>query len=216
MLLPCDAGRQLQLGAELTQGRSVVRHFIIALALSAGVAAAEAAESLRGYSLLAPAFQQKVPSVISELRFGATAQDPTGPESGSANLTAEILSTRVFSVADPILNNFIPRFHLGGSANINGDTSFAYAGLTWTYGITPLIFIEGSFGGAVHNGETDPVDSQHNALGCTALFRESASLGIKVTEDWNLMTTVEHLSNAGLCSNNRGLTNWGLRVAYTF
>ena len=30
------------------------------------------------------------------------------------------------------------------------------------------------------------------------------------------MATVEHLSNAGLCANNRGLTNVGLRVGYTF
>jgi hypothetical protein len=194
----------------------VARHFIIAVALSARAAAAEAADSPRGYPLPPPAFQQKVSSIISELRFGATAQDPVGPESGSANLTVEILSARAISVADPILSIFVPRFHLGGSANINGDTSFAYAGLTWTYGITPLIFIEGSFGGAVHNGETDPVNSQHNALGCTALFRESASVGVKVADNLNVMTTVEHLSNAGLCSNNRGLTNWGLRMAYTF
>jgi hypothetical protein len=30
------------------------------------------------------------------------------------------------------------------------------------------------------------------------------------------MATVEHMSNAGLCSQNRGLTNVGVRLGYTF
>jgi len=154
-------------------------------------------------------------SFISELRLGASAQDPSGPESGSANITGEILSARLFQSADPVANLFIPRVHLGGSANFAGDTSFGYAGFTWTYDITPNIFVEGSLGGAIHNGETEKV-LDRDALGCTALFRESASLGFRLAAGWSLMATVEHLSNAGLCSNNRGLTNVGLRVGYTF
>jgi hypothetical protein len=192
----------------------MARPFIVAVALSAGVAAAKAADFSQGDLVPTPALQ-KVQSVISELRFGATIQDPVEPESGSANLTAETLSTRLVSVADPIVTIVIPPSHVGGSMNMNGDTSFAYAGLTWTCSVTPLIFIEGGFGGAMHDGEIDPVSDQHDALGCRALFRESVSLGVKVTEGWTVMTGVEHLSNAGLCSNNRGLTNWGGRAAYT-
>ena len=30
------------------------------------------------------------------------------------------------------------------------------------------------------------------------------------------MGTVEHMSNAGLCDRNRGLTNFGARVGYAF
>ncbi len=30
------------------------------------------------------------------------------------------------------------------------------------------------------------------------------------------MATVEHMSNAGLCANNRGLTNYGGKIGYTF
>jgi hypothetical protein len=82
--------------------------------------------------------------------------------------------------------------------------------------VTPSVFVEGSFGGAVHDGENNPVERHRNALGCTVLFRESGSLGIRVTKDWSVMATVEHLSNAGLCSNNRGLTNVGVRVGYSF
>jgi hypothetical protein len=30
------------------------------------------------------------------------------------------------------------------------------------------------------------------------------------------MATVEHMSNAGLCDRNRGITNEGLKVGYSF
>jgi lipid A 3-O-deacylase len=163
-----------------------------------------------------PVLARSSPTFVSEVRLGASAQDPSGPESGSANLTGEILSVRPLTVADPILSLLIPRVHLGGSLNLDGRTSFGYAGLTWTLDVTPSVFVEGSFGGAVHDGENNPVERHRNALGCTVLFRESGSLGIRVTKDWSVMATVEHLSNAGLCSNNRGLTNVGVRVGYSF
>jgi hypothetical protein len=111
----------------------------------------------------------------------------------------------------------VPRPHIGGSLNFDDKTSFAYAGLTWTVDITPRFFIEGSFGGAIHNGSTGrvvPVD--RNALGCSPLFRESGSVGVRLSANWSVMATVEHLSNAGLCSQNRGLTNIGARLGYTF
>ncbi|WP_114945506.1 acyloxyacyl hydrolase [Microvirga calopogonii] len=163
-----------------------------------------------------PALATASPAFVSELRFGASAQDPTGPESDTANLTGEVLSVRPWTAADPALNFLIPRFHLGGSINLSGRTSFGYAGLTWTYDITPIVFVEATIGGAVHNGENDPVSPNREALGCTALFRESGSVGVRLTTNWSLMATVEHLSNGGLCSNNRGLTNVGVRVGYTF
>lgn len=161
-------------------------------------------------------------SFISELRFGLSAQDPWGPEgrNGSANLTGEILFAKPFTTSDLFTSYFIPRPHIGGSLNFNDHTSFAYTGLTWTVDVTSNIFVEGSLGGAIHNGDTHsdmafvPVDSQ--ALGCSPLFRESGSVGVRLSANWNLMATLEHLSNAGLCSQNRGLTNVGARVGYSF
>ena len=102
--------------------------------------------------------------------------------------------------------------------NFNGRTSFAYAGLTWTVDVTPSVFVEGSLGGAVHNGKRDVYDSfsDRQALGCSPLFRESGSVGVRLSANWNLLATVEHLSNAGACSENRGLTNIGARVGYSF
>ncbi len=193
--------------------RRLLPAIIAVLAAGTGVHAADIGPQ-SAHSL--PVLAASPPTFVSEIRLGGSAQDPTGPESGSANITGEILSVRPFTATDPVLNLFIPRFHLGGSLNLEGRTSFGYAGLTWTFDVTQSIFVEASFGGAVHNGETDPVSPHWNALGCRALFRESGSVGMRLTSNWSVMATVEHLSNAGLCSNNRGLTNVGLRVGYSF
>jgi hypothetical protein len=160
------------------------------------------------------------PSFLSEMRFGFAAQDPWGSDEqdGSANLTGEILFAKPFTASDLFTSYFIPRPHVGGSLNLDGDTSFAYAGLSWTVDITPSLFVEGSLGGAIHNGKDKPghaLDS-HASLGCSPLFRESGSVGVRLSANWSVIATVEHLSAAGSCSDNRGLTNIGARVGYSF
>jgi lipid A 3-O-deacylase len=156
-------------------------------------------------------------SLLSEIRLGAFAHDPASPEKGSVDLNAELLSAKLWQGADPAWSFLVPRAHIGGTANFNGKTSHAYAGLTWTYDIWRGLFVEASFGGAVHNGETGQrVPRDMNAMGCAVTFRESASLGYRFTHNLSLMASVEHLSNAGLCKQNRGLTNFGLRAGYTF
>jgi len=189
------------------------------LAATLGTNAANAADLGRSAPLPQPvpvpvALQ---PSFISEARFGVFAHDPWSPEKGSANLHAEILFAKPFTPADLFTSYFIPRPHIGGSLNLDGKTSFAFAGFTWTVDITPRFFVEASFGGAIHDGDTGRiVEPGRNALGCSPLFRESASVGFRLTQNWNFMATIEHLSNAGLCSQNRGLTNIGARFGYSF
>jgi lipid A 3-O-deacylase len=154
---------------------------------------------------------------ISELRLGGSVQDPSGPESGSFNATGEVLFVKPLQLENRIADLFIPRLHIGGSVNFEGNTSFAYAGFSWTFDVTQQFFVEATFGGALHNGDTSSIPiPNHNALGCSPLFRESASLGYRITENWSVMGTVEHLSNAGLCDQNRGLTNFGAKVGYRF
>ncbi|WP_457092149.1 acyloxyacyl hydrolase [Microvirga sp. P5_D2] len=157
---------------------------------------------------------------LSEFRFGLSAEDPWGPEgrNGSANLTGEILLAKPFTASDLFTSYFIPRPHIGGSLNVDGNTSFAYTGLTWTLDLTPSVFVEGSLGGAIHNGKKHVTDSfsDRQSLGCSPLFRESGSVGVRLSANWSVMATVEHLSNAGACSDNRGLTNIGARVGYSF
>lgn len=164
---------------------------------------------------LAPVFQSQ--SLISELRLGVFAHDPWSPEKGGADLNAEILFAKPFQSVDPVWSLLIPRPHIGATVNFEGKTSNAYAGFTWSYDITPKIFIEASFGGAVNNGETGFIVPRGRvAMGCNWSFRESASIGYRFAANWSILATVEHFSNAGLCDQNRGLTNVGARLAYTF
>ena len=111
----------------------------------------------------------------------------------------------------------IPRLHLGATINTTGRTSHAYAGLTWAFDLGSSLFVEGSLGGAFNNGAAgDIVPYGRNAMGCHASFREAASVGVRVTRQVSLMGTVEHLSNSGFCDRNRGLTNVGIRLGYSF
>ena len=159
-------------------------------------------------------------SFISEVRVGASAHELEGPEKGTWNINGEVLFAKPFTTADLFTSYFVPRPHVGASINVNGMTSFLYAGLSWTVDIGPAFFVEASLGGAVHNGNTQSnlalVPRDRNALGCSPLFRESASVGYRFTPNWSIMATVEHLSNAGICAQNRGLTNVGVRLGYTF
>ncbi|MEN3930234.1 acyloxyacyl hydrolase [Microvirga sp. W0021] len=167
-----------------------------------------------------PAFtpkDQSAPNIISELRFGGAAHDPSSSEKGSVDINGEVLFAKAFHSDNPLIEFFIPRLHIGGSINTAGKTSYGYAGFTWTYDITKEIFVEASLGAAIHNGDTgDNVKKHHNALGCNTLFREALGLGYRIDEHWSVMATVDHMSNAGFCSQNRGLTNVGAKIGYTF
>jgi lipid A 3-O-deacylase len=154
---------------------------------------------------------------VSEVRLGGFAHDPSSPESGSVDLNGEVLFAKPATSDNPIVNALIPRPHVGATVNFAGKTSQAYAGATWTYDITSRVFAEASFGGSVNNGKTgNVVPAGFNKVGCNGLFRESASLGYRVSEHWSVMGTIEHSSNAGLCAQNRGLTNVGARIGYSF
>ncbi len=158
------------------------------------------------------------PSFISQTRFGMFAQDPWSPEGGSANVHGEILFAKPFTPRDLFASYFVPHPHVGASLNLAGRTSFAFAGLTWNVDVTPDIFVEASLGGAVHDGHRggDPIRDNQAALGCTGSLRESASLGYRINDRLSFMATVEHYGNAGLCAENRGLTNIGARIGYSF
>jgi hypothetical protein len=194
-----------------------VRTAVSAVLSFCGLIPAVAAD-LSGGTPLVPYGPQPSPFFLSEIRIGGSLQDPSGPESGSGNIVGEILFAKPILPVDPLVNLLIPRLHVGASVNFAGDTSFAYAGLTWTFDLTTRFFVEGSLGGAVHNGNTSRIiiPPDEAALGCSPLFRESAGVGVRLTQEWSVMASVEHLSNAGLCSQNRGLTNFGLRLGYSF
>nr|WP_238313275.1 acyloxyacyl hydrolase [Methylobacterium crusticola] len=181
------------------------------------VPAAQAAD----YAAPVPAYRPPVQplSIVSEFRIGGSAQDPGSNEKNTANVNGELLFAKPNLGLDRFWSYFVPRPTLGGSYNVDGRTSYAYLGATWTFDITDRIFLEGFFGAGFHNGFTGPklyVPKTFNSLGCSPLFREGASLGFRLNEHWSVMATIEHMSNAGLCVENRGLTNFGGKVSYTF
>ncbi|MEL6060285.1 MULTISPECIES: acyloxyacyl hydrolase [unclassified Methylobacterium] len=168
-------------------------------------------------------------SIVSEVRIGGSVQDPGSAEGklpgfSKANVNGEILFAKPVISADPFWQAFVPRPTVGGSYNTGGRTSYAYLGATWTLEVFPetfnrRVFLDGFFGGVAHNGYTGPKAETpygFNTLGCSPMFREAAALGFRLTEHWSIMATIEHMSNAGLCANNRGLTNFGGKIGYTF
>nr|WP_243214489.1 MULTISPECIES: acyloxyacyl hydrolase [Methylobacterium] len=163
-------------------------------------------------------------SIVSEVRIGGAVQDPGSAEHNTNNINGEILFAKPLVSIDPFWQAFVPRPTVGGSYNFGGRTSYAYIGATWTVDLFPqtlnnIVFLEGFFGAGAHNGYTGPkptAPAGFNTLGCNPLFREAAALGFRLTEHWSIMATVEHMSNAGLCANNRGLTNFGGKLGYTF
>jgi lipid A 3-O-deacylase len=205
---------------------------VLLIGLATGTALVPALAADLGETPLRPAIYAapvQPMSFVSELRIGGAVQDP-GSAEGKArgfskeNINGEILFAKPVIFQDPFWQAFIPRPTVGGSYNTGGRTSYAYLGATWTIEVFPetlgrKVFIDGFFGGAAHNGWTGPKAATpygFNTLGCSPLFREAAALGYRITEHWSIMATVEHMSNAGLCANNRGLTNYGGKIGYTF
>ncbi len=156
-------------------------------------------------------------SILSELRFGLFDQsiDGANSETGVAVNAEALFQPLPWSSGFAALDRVIqPRPHIGATINAGGDTSLAYAGLAWTIPLyRDWLFAEASIGGALHNG---PLEAPGVAsYGCTWAFRETLSLGLNITEDWSLLGTFEHMSNADFCDYNRGLTNAGVRLGYS-
>ena len=154
---------------------------------------------------------------IDEVRVGVYKQaidDARGEGSGAMNL--EVLGGRFQGgYENSILDFFLtPRPHIGTTLAF-GKTDEFYWGVTWDAKL-PIdrTFFEASFGGAAHDGPLHELDRA--SYGCQVNFKESASLGFALTPEWRLMTTIDHMSNAGLCGNNRGLTNAGVRLGIKF
>lgn len=205
-------------------------HLLAGLAVCALASAATAADLPR--RTVPPAvYMAPTPTwnIVSEIRIGAGLQDPGSAEGkargfSTENINGEILFAKPLISADPFWQAFVPRPTVGGSYNTGGRTSYAYLGATWSVDLFPetldrRVFLDGFFGGVAHNGYTGPKAQTpygFNTLGCSPMFREAAALGFRITEHWSVMATIEHMSNAGLCANNRGLTNYGGKIGYTF
>jgi cob(I)alamin adenosyltransferase len=152
--------------------------------------------------------------MVDEVRGGIFKQAvDDAPHEGGPALNLEVLFGRLpGGYENKVLDFFLtPRPHVGTTIAF-GKTDEFYFGATWDVKLFDRAFFEATFGGAAHDG---PLNTPGEAsYGCTMNFRESASLGFALSQDWRLLFTVDHMSQAGLCQPNRGLTNAGVRLGY--
>lgn len=161
---------------------------------------------------------------IDEARFGVTAQSvggwsPDVEQGAGINLELLFISPEFLRAIGS------PRPVIGANIATDSDaTSQIYAGFEWKAHLARRFFVAGMVGGAIHNGETDPFDPAvdfgriNNTLflGCRAIFRLSADVGYDISERISASVHWSHISNAGLCDENEGLDNLGLRIGYHF
>ena len=115
-----------------------------------------------------------------------------------------------------------PRPHVGATINMGGDTSQAYAGVTWDYKLPKRMFFNFSWGLAYHNG--DKIHSASNVqidkkeLGSSVLFREAAEIGWNFYGKDSISLRFDHISNANLWGEgpNEGLDTFGIVYSYRF
>ena len=155
-----------------------------------------------------------------EVRAGGLAHNPFFKrENSSADLNLEILTPRLYDTGNYYYNLLIPRGQAGTTlAFASRHTSLYYGGFAWTYEPIKRVFLEATLGAAAHDGYTGQtkIFDGRAELGCSPLIHTSGSVGYRLTDNWNVMATFEHVSNGGICGRNQGLTHVGGRVGYRF
>jgi lipid A 3-O-deacylase len=178
--------------------------------------------ALVGAIALLPVTAAAQTKIVDELKIGGLAHDVgfLGHHvEGGADVNIEVLFT------SPDLLSYIgsPRPHIGADINTSGNTSDGYFGLTWgatlyqLLGIMPGVFLQGSLGGAVHDGYlTGGAPPGRKLLGSRILFRESAEIGYQLTPIVSVSLILDHISNANLAPRNAGITSAGARFGFKF
>jgi lipid A 3-O-deacylase len=182
---------------------------------SKGVAHMRAMKAMAFLALLLALAAVPAQAGLSELRLGLLDHDIGilgHAKEGGGDINGEVL----FESPGFLDAVGAPRPHLGVSVNSEGDTSQAYAGLTWGFAPVQLVFMEFSLGGAIHDGKLSDGGTARKELGARVLFRESLSLGYRIDDHHSLSLIFDHESNANLADHNEGLNNLGIRWGYRF
>jgi len=160
---------------------------------------------------------------ISEFRAGVLLHsiDENGPNGELLNLTRlqNINFELLFRSPDMDAFRWIgsPRPIIGLTANLGGLESMAYMALTWQVPLfDSAFFVEASFGAAISNGALNGAVFPARNLGCELNFYEAGAIGMNIDDNITVLLSLEHASNAKLCSPNRGLTNLGVKLGYKF
>ncbi len=109
-----------------------------------------------------------------------------------------------------------PRPHVGVSINNKGETSQLYGGLTWEWRPFRNAFIDASLGLSLHDGDLQSSRRDLESLGLRVLFRESIEVGYRFYGRHGVSFVMDHISNAGIARENRGISSMGIRYGYRF
>ena len=115
-----------------------------------------------------------------------------------------------------------PRPHIGATINMTGDTSQAYAGVTWDYKLPKRMFFNFSWGLAYHDGDkihsATNVQTDKKELGSSILFREAVEIGWNFYGKDSISLRLDHISNAHLWGEgtNEGLDTFAVLYGYRF
>ena len=158
--------------------------------------------------------------LVEELRGGVYGDDAVHREQTAPMATIEALTSPLmfYPSANPwIAAALDPRFEAGAMINGYGLTSYGFAGLNWRTPQWGPLFLEVGLGGAVNDSTDNPKNMERTDLGCPVTFRESAGLGWRISDHFDIVGGIEHISNANLCGRiNPGLTSVGIRIGYRF
>lgn len=165
--------------------------------------------------------------VITEIRGGVLSHDVLFPDrhdlrwpnpfNNDRESGVDINGEALFESPDFLDILFSPRPHTGLMINTVGDTSSAYAGLTWDGKWDTGIFLEGFFGMAVHTGKLRNGNPDRIEFGSRALFRLGGEVGWRWWDTHGVSLIWDHMSNGSiLSSKNQGIDNIGIRYGYNF
>ena len=173
---------------------------------------------------------------VAEVRAGVTAHDlgwtiinADGDEERSVAFNAEI----IFEEPEFLKWALSPQPYIGGTLNVEGNTSYGGAGLLWRQNLGETFYGDFAFGLVIHDGflDFDDVRSNtsntadffdllrnNNLYGSRVLFRQQLTLGVNLSEEWAAEGFVEHISHGGLLSDgpNEGSDAAGFRVNRKF
>jgi lipid A 3-O-deacylase len=165
-------------------------------------------------------------SIIDEVRFGVYDHDAS--VLGHQKETGADLGNEVLFTSPSFLSViWSPRPIIGYLINTSGETSQAYAGLTWTWNFAENVlrendgfYVELTEGPGWNDGKinvTGPIASQQRkSLGSNVLFREDLDIGYRITPQWSVALSYNHISNADLATRNEGLNDIGARIGFKF
>jgi hypothetical protein len=111
-----------------------------------------------------------------------------------------------------------PEPYVFASVNLDGDTNFAGAGISWKAEIGP-VYLRPGIGLVIHDAPSrrvDPATGSRTDLGSRVLFEPEIALGTQISPRLSVEASWVHISNARLFNSeqNPGIDTIGLRLNY--